>query len=249
MMQDLHSHTYYSHDSTNRPEELIEAAIAGGLTHLGICDHNYSVGFGRRDARRAPKEVIPYAYEHSALPRYFDHISLLKEKYADRITILRGIEVCTTLDVIRGPLPVSADISFFDYCLIEHLDSGTSVTGGNLFSFAKRCGCPYVGIAHTDLFTFLEKRGEDPLAYFTRMAEENIFWELNVNYDSIHGYREHPYVRWFFESKEQQDIVRRSGVRLSVGFDCHELQDYLPGRAADACRQLEALNIPLIFQG
>ena len=54
------------------------------------------------------------------------------------------------------PLPDSADISFFDYCLIEHVDHrDNSSTGGDLFSFAKRCGCP-AGVAHTDMFSFIE---------------------------------------------------------------------------------------------
>lgn len=248
MIQDLHCHTYYSHDSKNRPEELIDAAIQGGITQLGICDHNYSVGFSRRDARRTPEEYIPYTYTHAALEKYFDHISLLKEKYADRITLLRGIEVCTTTQIVRGPLPDDADISFFDYCLVEHLDHPDSVAKGDLFSLAKRCGCPYTGVAHTDLFAFIENIGEKPFAYFSRMAKENIFWELNVNFDSIHHFREHRYVAEFFENKEQQDIIRASGVCLSVGFDCHNTDDYLPERIATACNHIRELGIPLIFE-
>lgn len=39
------------------------------------------------------------------------------------------------------------------------------------------------------------------------MAEKNIFWEMNVSYDSIHGYREHPYMLRFFDSPEEQEII------------------------------------------
>ncbi len=78
-----------------------------------------------------------------------------------------------------------------------------------------------VGVAHTDLFAYLRNRGDDPLTYLNRMAEENIFWEMNVSYDPIHKFRVHPYMVEFFQNKEQQDIVRESGVKVSVGFDGH----------------------------
>jgi hypothetical protein len=79
------------------------------------------------------------------------------------------------------------------------------------------------------------------------MAENHIFWELNVNYDSIHKYREHAYVQRFLEDEAQQKIVRDSGVRLSVGFDGHRVEDYLPQRVADYCRRLEELEISMVF--
>jgi len=251
MIQDLHSHTYYSFCGKDSPEAIVEAAIAGGVELFGICDHNYGVGYGRKDVFRLPEDVVPNTYTPGALRRYFDHINLIREKYADRIRILRGIEIATNkfADNSGGKvtLPEDADISYFDYCLIEHLDHPDSVTGGDLFTFAKRCGCKQVGIAHTDLFAFIESRGEDPLDYFRRMAENNIFWELNVNYDSIHRYREHTYVLRFWEDEEQQRIVRESGARVSIGFDGHRVEDYQPKRVKFGCRWVEEMGIPLAF--
>jgi histidinol phosphatase-like PHP family hydrolase len=180
--------------------------------------------------------------------RYYDHLSLIKEKYADRIRVLIGVEVATDLTAPKRALPDTADISFFDYCLIESLADKDSTSGGDLFAFAKRCGTPSVGIAHTDMFAFIKKRGEDPLDYFKRMAEENIFWEMNVSYDSIHHYREHAYMLRFFEDEEQQEIVRRSGVRLSVGFDGHKIEDYLPERVTDYCKKITDMGIKLAFE-
>ena len=49
MIQDLHSHTYYSFCGKDAPEEIVEAAIAGGIELFGICDHNHGVGNARRD--------------------------------------------------------------------------------------------------------------------------------------------------------------------------------------------------------
>ena len=249
MLQDLHSHTYYSFCGKDTPEAIVEAAIAGGLDTFGITDHNYGVGYARHSVFCATATMGLDNYERT-LRRYYDHINLVKEKYADRIRVLRGIEICT-LKSEQHPnfsLPDGADISYFDYCLIENVDARTSMTGGDLFAFAKRCGTPVVGVAHTDLFAHARSLGIHPLDYFSRMAEEHIFWEMNVSYDSIHGYREHRYFLEFFESPEQQEIIRRSGVRVSVGFDGHRVEDYLPERVAGYCRRLTELGIKMPFE-
>ena len=69
-----------------------------------------------------------------------------------------------------------------------------------------------------------------------------------MSYDSIHEYREHAYMLEFFKNKEQQDIIRESGVRLSVGFDGHRVQDYLPERVAYYCKQITEMGIQLAFE-
>lgn len=247
MIQDLHSHTYYSFCGADRPEDVVEGAIAGGIQLLGISDHSHGIGNARLDVFFHENDGLGQDY-YRTLIRYFDHINLIKEKYADKIKILRGIEVCTHTQQMRTALPAGADISFFDYCLIENLDMGhLSCTKGDLFGFAERCGCAGVGIAHTDMFSFIESIGEKPFDYFKRMADQGIFWEMNVSYDSIHNYREHPYMLRFFEDKEQQAIVRESGVRLSVGFDGHRIAEYRPDRVKEYCKKIEDMGIKLAF--
>ena len=249
IIQDLHSHTYYSFCGKDKPEAVVEAAINGGIELLGITDHNYGVGYGRHTLFIGTANSGLDNYEHM-LRKYYDHINLIKEKYHDKITVLRGIEICT-LKSDRHPhfaLPANADISYFDYCLIENLDDPTSITNGDLFAFAKRCGCPTVGVAHTDMFAHIEKIGTDPLDYFKKMAEENIFWEMNVSYDSIHNYREHSYMLDFFRDTQKQDIIRRSGVRVSIGFDGHRVEDYLPERVTNYCNKLTMLGIKKPFE-
>lgn len=247
MIQDLHSHTYYSFCGKDSPEVIIEAAIEKKIDMLGICDHNYGIAHGRKNVYRSTSDELFDDYERT-LRRYFDHISLLKEKYAKKIKILRGIEVATlTSQNQRLYLPAAVDISFFDYCMLEHIDCiGKTSTEGDIFSYADRCGCP-VGIAHTDIFAYIESIGESAFEFLCRMAEHGIFWELNVNYDSIHGYREHEYVKRFFESVEQQKMISNSGVKLSVGFDGHRIEDYQPCRVFEACEKIEAMGIPLVF--
>lgn len=248
MRQDLHSHTYYSFCGEDKPETIIEAAIAGGIELFGISDHAHGVGHGRKEVYHAAQDGVTFTDYGKTLVRYYDHISLLKQKYAGRIKILSGIEINTQRSIPKAALPEGVDVSFFDYCLIEHLDHQDSLTDGDIFSFAKRCGCRVTGIAHTDLFAHIAHLGVDPLDYFKRMADENIFWEMNVSYDKIHDYREHTYVKCFLEDEAQQEIVRQSGVRLSVGFDGHRVEDYRPDRVVDCCDALKALGLPLVFE-
>ncbi len=245
MIQDLHAHTYYSFCSNDRPETVIERAIADGIQQLGICDHNYGVGCGRTEFCWDKGTQLNADYGKT-LRRYYDHISLLKEKYARRINLLCGIEICTMQGKDSYALPWSADVSFFDFALVENLDDKTSITGGDVFAFAKRCGCP-TGIAHTDLFSFISSIGEDPHRYFRKMAEEGIFWELNVNYDSLHSFKSHEYVTEFFKNKSQQEIVKKSGVKLSVGFDGHIAKEYKAQKVKTACQLLQGMGIPLVF--
>lgn len=246
MIQDLHAHTYYSFCCQDKPEAVIEAAIAGGIQQLGICDHSYGVGCARTELCWDKGTRLDANYEDT-LVRYFDHMRLLRDKYAKRIKILCGIEICTLMGKDSYALPYSADVSFFDFALVENLDDPNSFMNGDIFDFAKRWGCP-IGIAHTDLFKFCALRGEEPNRYFKRLADAGIFWELNVNYDSLHQFKQHDYVTEFFKNKTQQEIVKKSGIKVSVGFDSHIAKEYKPQRVKTACQLLKNMGIKLVFE-
>ena len=48
--------------------------------------------------------------------------------------------------------------------------------------------------------------------------------------------------------KTQQEIVKRSGVRVSVGFDGHAAKEYKAARVQNACKLLQSMGIRLAFQ-
>lgn len=200
---DIHSHTYYSNCGRDNPRDLVETAIRNGLSVLGISDHNYGIGERKEEYRKCIRE--------------------LAEEYKDRITILCGIEIATMphLYDIRN----SDEINGYDYCLIEHITDPDSVVGDDLFGFCHKLGIP-CGIAHTDLFAYCDDKGYDYKEFFGKMAENGIFWEMNVSFDSIHGYREHKYVEDFMNDEDKIDIINKSGVFISVGFDSHRMEDY-----------------------
>ncbi|MBQ1210996.1 MAG: PHP domain-containing protein [Clostridia bacterium] len=227
-IMDIHSHTYYSRCGRDQFEQIIEAAIDGGVELFGISDHNYGVGDRIEEYRAKQAEM--------------------REKYKDRIRVLSGFEICTLKDpALVGytyDYPLSR-LEGFDYVLVENIHDERSVWGLDLPEMRKDFPCR-VGIAHTDLIGLARQLGEDPTAFLRRFAEKDIFWEMNVSYDSIHNYREHAYVLRLKESEEEQEMVRRSGIRLSVGFDGHRVEDYRPDRVRDMCAWLEEKNLPLV---
>lgn len=222
-VQDLHSHTRYSWCGRDEPESIIDAALAGGITQFGICDHNYGIGERKKE--------------------YLDEMRTKSAEYRDKIQLLVGIEIATIDGKCIKP---EEDISKFDYCLVEHIDYPDSCVGKEIIGFANRCGIK-TGIAHTDLFSFMEREQLDPLAYLTKLAENGVFWEMNVSYDSIHHYKEHSYVKRFMSDPFQQELVLKTGIEISVGFDGHRVEDYLPGRVIDMNNFLQSKGIRMPF--
>ena len=200
---DIHAHTYFSNCGRDNPEDVIETAIRNGIKTFGICDHNYGIG-----SRKA---------------EYLTCMRKLAERYENRIKLHCGIEIATCPELFDIENP--AEIKDYDYCLIEHITDEKSIVGKDLIPFCKKLGI-LCGIAHTDLFAYCDMYGYEYHAFFKELAENNIFWEMNVSYDSIHMYREHAYVKAFTESPEKQQLVKDAGLCISVGFDGHRMEDY-----------------------
>ena len=78
MIQDVHSHTYYSNCGRDDPELVVHTAIKGGVQMLGISDHNYGIG---------PRKQ-----------QYFTEMTALQEKFA------RNEETLEMLEIIRQSL-------------------------------------------------------------------------------------------------------------------------------------------------
>ena len=200
---DIHSHTNYSLCGRDNPHDVIKTAIQNGISVFGICDHNYGIG---------PKKA-----------EYLEEMRSLSEEYKDKIKLYCGIEIATLPQFYD--IKDSGEIKGFDYCLIEHLTDENSIVKENVFEFCQGLGI-MCGIAHTDLFQYCDMYGFDYSKFFKKMARNNIFWEMNVSYDSIHKYKEHQYVLDFMNDKEKQQIVKDAGVYISVGFDSHRYEDY-----------------------
>jgi len=222
---DIHSHTYYSGCGKDNPHAIVDAAIAGGMKVFGITDHNYGIG--------------------ERFEEYVAEMTEIREEYKDRIKVLRGIEI-SILPQYKDINTSKEQLAKLDYCIVE-VCSGNDVPDNDFVALAKSYGIP-TGIAHTDIFGLCEAKGLDAEKYITDLAKAGIFWEMNMSYDSIHGYREHQYMKEFFNNKKQQEIVKKAGLAVSVGFDGHRVEDYLPERVVKACHKLEELGIKAPFQ-
>lgn len=78
---DYHTHTLFSFDGANTPNELCEAAIARGVTDLAITDHlecNW----------RAEAAYPPFDAQ-----KHYEEIAAAKEKYKGKLNLAYGIEI------------------------------------------------------------------------------------------------------------------------------------------------------------
>lgn len=243
MLQDLHSHTYYSYCGMDSPEDVIKNAIDKGIELVGISDHYYGIVMNKPGFIYESDEA-KVTMHNNALKRYFEHIKILAEKYKDYIEVWCGVEI-TTIDGGYTLIPDGVDVSMFDYCLIENIEK-ENAEDVDIFEFAKRLGCKNVGLAHIDLPGYIKSKGFNLDDFFGKMSAEKIFWELNVNYDKIHKYREHQYAKDFFGNEELINAVKENNLLLSIGFDGHDLSDYSVERVKNACNRLEEIGINMI---
>lgn len=75
----FHTHTTYC-DGKNSAEEMVISAIEKGFATLGFSGHSYT------------DFDTDFCMQKEEVPNYIREISLLKEKYRDKITIYTGVE-------------------------------------------------------------------------------------------------------------------------------------------------------------
>jgi histidinol-phosphatase (PHP family) len=87
----FHTHTTFS-DGKNTAEEMLLSAIGRGFTALGFSDHSET------------QCDLSYCMKLADYPTYFATVNALKEKYADRIDVLLGLELDYYSEIIREGL-------------------------------------------------------------------------------------------------------------------------------------------------
>lgn len=155
MLMDLHNHTLFSYDSTDKVEDVIENAIRHGVDVIGITDHQFTI--------------------QSDITKYFTYIQHCKIKYQDQIKVLCGLEIGTRPKPSDLLAPATQN---FDYVLFESLDSPKGAMDFYEFLEWRKLFKCKVGLAHTDIFKLSQKYGLDILS---EMKKANIFWEINTS--------------------------------------------------------------------
>ena len=222
MSFNLHTHSTFS-DGRLSPEEIAQAAISAGLSHIAITDHF------------ATKKLDPEsAVGADDLQKYIGRIDDLKQSYSGQIAVLAGLEIDfsperTDFDFVFGRTG-SLKLDGPDLVLLEYVND-EAMGGADLnvaIDLAGRLDCP-VGLAHTDLAHNFA--GIPPERLVTLLGEGGIFVELSsaeryrmpsTSTDlpwpvAVPYYRrDDPFTREFFR------LVKGSGVWLSVGSDSHD---------------------------
>lgn len=171
-LSNVHTHTTYS-DGENTMAEYIDCAIGKGFLSLGFSDHS-PTGFD-----------LSYCMASGAVERYFADFYALREKYADRIELLIGIE----LDYYTDPL----DLSRFDYTIgsVHYV-----VSGGTYYPVddsQKACldairngfggdGIAFAKTYYRNICGYLEHGSFDVLGHFDLPTKFDLFDETDAGY-------------------------------------------------------------------
>jgi histidinol-phosphatase (PHP family) len=118
---DLHIHTAYCEHATGTMEEMVQSAVAGGLSEIGFADHfPYPEGYDPP----APHCVIP---SMEAFENYAADVRRLQSAHSGRIRILFGAEV-DYLDTHPGIQAERLSRFGFDYVIGSvHIVRGVAI--------------------------------------------------------------------------------------------------------------------------
>lgn len=245
-LRDYHVHTTYS-DGVSTPRQVVEAALAMGLTELGFSDHSYTF-FDES-----------YCITRDRIPAYRAEIAALREEYRGRLTILCGIEqdyysaaptdgydyVIGSVHYIRAGgeyIPVD------DSPVILH-QAAENCFGGDIYALveeyyrtvagvAEKTGCDIIG--HFDLITkFIEKEPLFDVAHpryrrawqaaADRLLLSGKPFEINTGAIS-RGYRTAPY-----PAAEIREYLHSRGGRFLLSSDSHRADTLCYGFDAFSC--------------
>ena len=238
VLRDLHTHTTFC-DGKNTPEEMVQAAIARGMTTLGFSGHGYAPYDG--DA----------CIKESEMQLYYDTITQLKAKYAGEIEILCGIEkdyfspdYSQPFDYVIGSVHyvmVNGEYVSIDSSADNFKAGCEKYFGGDYYAFAEKyfdtvsnvvnkTKCDIIG--HFDLFckfnekhSFFSEEDERYVSAWTRAAdrllETGAVFEINTGAIG-RGYKTVPY-----PSKTMREYIKARGGRFILSSDSHRAETLL----------------------
>jgi histidinol-phosphatase (PHP family) len=231
-LSNLHTHSTFC-DGNNTPEEIVLYAIDKGFSSIGFSGHGYTP----YDLRYCMKDTEGYISE----------IERLKVKYADKITLLLGIEEDAFAPVDRARFdyiigsshyylvggkyyPIDSSYDHFKKCLeIFEYDAVrmAEVYYGSFYDYLKARKPDIVG--HYDLITkfdeldeslFLKNAKYREIAedYALKIADLGCMFEVNTG-AITRGMRTTPY-----PSEHLLHALKKQDVRLILSSDSHTVE-------------------------
>ena len=223
-----HTHTTFS-DGKSTMEEMVRAAIALGMPTIGFTDHSDS-------------PYQDYCMRQADYPAYLAEIDRLREKYGDKITIMKGLEldshsdpaIVKELDYFLGSVhELVYEDRFYGIDHARELQQACidNELGGSKLAFAQAYFDELVEhilrnkptiVGHFDVLTKFSLMDEDDPAYraIALEAMEKIIkvtpvMEINTGAIS-RGWREVPYPAMFLLKR-----WRELGGEVILGADTH----------------------------
>ena len=258
MKANYHTHIYKCKHASGTVEENVIEAINHGFVEIGISDH-------------MPKDVYKdnlYSMEGYELEEYIKEIDEAKQKYKNKIEVLKGMECEYTKDLIPILHKLKYDYKF-DYLILGHHfaldennefryfhDSNSSedfILYKNTVIQALKSGY-FNYLAHPDYFLF-SYRGKwtKELDVISReiietCINENIVIELNANGFRRGSIETEDGLRYPYPRKEFWDIVSEyKDAKVIIGSDNHnksQLNDFANEKAINMATELK-LNLLL----
>ena len=117
---DLHIHSCFSSDSTEKPESIIETAIQKGFSHVYFTDHH--------DIDFPVSKEEPHMDFQLDFDVYFQKLNQLKDRYKHQIELRIGIEMglCPEID-----LKVADIVEKYPFDFVIGSSHLTSLTNGD----------------------------------------------------------------------------------------------------------------------
>ncbi len=234
--KDYHIHTTYS-DGKNTPREIIEYAIKQGVKELGFSDHSYT------------EFDESYCIKKDKINEYFNEITSLKKEYADKISVLCGVEQdyyskcdVSKYDFVIGSVhyvkveneyvPVDKDIEtllnaidkYFDKDAYKFLEKYYA-TVSNVVDKTK---CDIIG--HFDLVSkfnektpFFNEKDERYISIWQTALDKLLKTEktFEINTGAIaRGYKKEPY-----PNSEMIEYIKVHGGKLIFSSDAHKKEN------------------------
>jgi hypothetical protein len=213
-MINLHNHTTWS-DGYLRPQQLAEAAVAAGLTHVGITDHYHTSKLGRGRNSVDLHHLLDYIVDLRLLARW----------YADEIKVLIGLEVDFSARTQLEPLLTSQLLNQLDYVLFEYVADAEwyGYPLDELLAIRPQITVP-VGLAHNPLARNFELL-IDASDFVATLEGYEIFVELcPARRNAVFAPDGRPVLPYRYPTPYNEalwEAFSRSRVLFSIGSDTH----------------------------
>lgn len=250
----LHNHSTFS-DGEHTPEEVVQSAIEKNMLGIGFSDHSYT-------------DFDPsYCMLPERYAAYHRTLDALKEKYADKIKVFKGIELDYYSEV--DPEDYDYRIASVHYIIVDGIwypidhserDQRNCIEnayGGDVMAMARRyyemlCEhverCKPTLVGHFDVISKFSLLPEDSEEYreLARSALKRIlktcpYVEMNTG-GIARGFRTMPYPCDYL-----LDTLRENGGEVMLGADSHH-EDNLIFGFDEAVDRLKAFGFDHIVQ-